>query len=226
MLAVIAAVGLVSAGAARADIIIDYFDAGSAAVTIDSSATTDTDTDTALANAIGGERELYANTVQPLSGLTGADEVTGAVGSGVLSVSASLLETVGVVSADLSAQYGTAMGGAELNSDWTGMTAIRISFADAPTAAVGLWTEVFWNGGNTSHTVEVATGTGTVDLALADFSGLAANIDNVDGVRVTFQFGEDDDVSLSVEEITVIPEPGTMWLLGLGSLALLRRKRK
>ena len=88
------------------------------------------------------------------------------------------------------------------------------------------------SGGPTTRTsgpVTINIGSGFYQVPFSSFSGLTTvELGDVDGIRYTVAGSIDSfDITIdSMQSTGVIPEPASLSLLGLGVLALLRRRRK
>ena len=132
----------------------------------------------------------------------------------------------------LKLEYGdyTTLGAAgALNGDFSGDVGLNFDLIAADQGG-SVKVDLEANGNTYSKSFAITTATGTYQVPFASFPGLVASGDlsDVDGIRFTFTGPDAWDITIdqigSSEDI--IPEPATMSLLGLGVLALIRRRRK
>ena len=69
---------------------------------------------------------------------------------------------------------------------------------------------------------------GGFNLQLGDMAGAAPALDTLGATAGYMWIFKRDggDISLAIDNVTYVPEPATMCLLGFGALSLIRRKRK
>jgi hypothetical protein len=87
---------------------------------------------------------------------------------------------------------------------------------------------LFTNGGANSYSRTLTVGGGIVSPApvnyLFDFSSVAANLGDVDGIKIFFDPAPGGDFSLN--GVQAVPEPASLSVLALCSILILKRKKK
>lgn len=144
-----------------------------------------------------------------------------------------ILDSADLVDAEMELSYGSLAfsGGPDTSLDMSGED--RFIFGIVGTvdvdAEVQFDLDTNSGAGSFSYTMLLPAGTGGgVTVFFSNFAGFAAASGDVDGIRITFrpQAGITDlDVTIT-GIVATTPEPGTMSLLALGGLGLLRRRRR
>lgn len=229
----VAAVGLVSTGAAQAALVVDDFTQTSESAayplvqrTVNTGSPTSAGIDSplALTSTVGGAREVTLELMssrRPPADRVEADVYTD---PGLLDFSSSagaagrVSVNYGVASRDIS----------ELNLDLSQMTAVVVDFA-AFDLASGTPLQVYallFMGEVISATPTMTLTSSFVDNTQVLLSILAIHPvlrQDVDGIRLVFTGGVGTD--FQVDTITVIPEPAALGLLAPAALALGRRRK-
>ena len=218
---------LLSVGSmATASVTIDNFDFG--VVDIDQKTTDLVSNQSGIAGVIGGDRSLRTAFTNSPSAVDVSLDVTDA-GSGafISSVPADLNPHVPTVTLS----YGSyALPGTDLNANFSGEIDLRLDVVFADQGG-SLTVEIDANNLTyvSSPTAVPATPPPTaLFIPFTDFPSLVTDgLGDIDGIKYTFTGPAAWDITLdSLTSTDRIPEPATMSLLGLGLLALVRRRKR
>lgn len=244
--AAIAAISM-SVGAQAAPIDIDLFTTGQGPLTDTSVDATAVSSSIIGADIIGGERDMSSN----LTALNAPGNVSSEVGGGKYAFSITNGEQgVGVLQWDgadnsMGVNY-TGLGGVDLTDLFTN-TAIELIVNGSDgffTFAIQIWTDA----SNWSILTLLANEQAYIDpgvahyIPLAAFSscgfgnpgdpifvtcgGTGADLTNVGAIQATISSLDNGGLDLTLDQVRVVPEPGSLALAGLGLLGLgaLRRR--
>ncbi len=121
-----------------------------------------------------------------------------------------------------------------VDSDWTGVTGLLVVGIATDPGSGRLIAEIDTTAGTRAVPVgsgAIITGPGQYVLPFTAFTqqiaGVGFDLLHVEGVRFSFTSLSDGwDITLGNGGLALTPEPTTLTLLGLGALALVRRRRK
>jgi hypothetical protein len=142
-----------------------------------------------------------------------------------------VLSSADNVDAEMALSYGSlaTTGGADLDADMSGEDRFIFDIVGTVDVNAEIFLDIDTGTGLFGYTAPLPSGTGGgFELFFADITGFPAASSDVDGLKFTFRPQDGvTDLDVTVQNIVATtPEPGTLSLLALGGLGLLRRRRR